>query len=212
MSRFSSVESDLHITISQKLIKNADLGDLLKRELPVQLGKLSNNHCTISELIEIQQFIDFNANKLRNNVSIGIRLSGGIALFSKKSGIPIGEVEKLLESGNFEQLIYPLGKVTGKHEQWFYDGRVFYSERQISNFRKQNLSVLVSCIDNYPLFVDTLCQQLGRIQEHYIKLVDGRNTPHGSRICRLLEQLLGIPSGSLDLSQTKFETVLTSIR
>lgn len=212
MSRFSSVESDLHITISQKLLENVDLGDLLQRELPDYIGKLSSKHCSISELIEIQSFIDLNANKLKNNVSIGIRLSGGIAMFSRKSGVAIGDIEKLLNSGSFEDLIYPLRKATGKSEEWFNEGRVFYSERHISYFRKQNLSMLVSCISNYPEFVDMLSNELGRIQQHYIKVVEGSNTPHGSRICRILEQLLGIPCGSLDLSQSKFEQILNLIK
>ncbi|CCO46808.1 hypothetical protein VIBNISOn1_190027 [Vibrio nigripulchritudo SOn1] len=211
MSRFSSVESDLHITISQQIIKNADIGDLLKRELPDHLSNLSNNLCSVSELIEIQSFIDLNTNKLKNNVTIGIRLSGGIAMFSKKSGIAIGEIERLLNSGNFEELVCSLAKVTGRQETWFSEGRVFYNERQISNFRRQNLAMLVGCIDNYPSFVELLSQELGRIKTHYVKVLEGANTPHGSRIGRLLEQILGIQAGALDLPQDKFERVLKMI-
>ncbi|MCC2524956.1 hypothetical protein [Vibrio coralliilyticus] len=208
MSRYSSVESDLHITISEQLLDNADLDNLIFKELPNQFSRLKDKRCSINELIELQKFIDLNQNILKNNISIAIRLCGGLSAFAKSSNMSAIDVQTSLEKAEYEILIAALCSHVGKTSEWFSTGRVYYSERQMSAIRKKNIAVIVSCLSGYPKFVSAVSEQLGPIKAHYVKVLEGSKTPHGARICRLIESILGLPLGTLDLSQAKFERVV----
>ncbi|MCG9579588.1 hypothetical protein L1D14_25605 [Vibrio tubiashii] len=211
MSDITVVENDLHVTIRQQLLDSAVVESLLKEELPDYASRLKRNQCSLGDLLEVQKFIDLNGNILRNNVYIGLRLAGGLSAFSKSSGLAIRDVERLLDESEFESLIPPLCKLLNKDSAWFKTGRVFYTERQMVVIRSNNISKLVTCIEDYPSFIDALKNELSPIQHHYTMMVSGKHSPHAAKICRILERLLGLSNGVLDLSQSKFEKMLSQL-
>lgn len=204
---------ELHLTLKAKLDEKNEqvLRSILVQDNPKLLAKFDANQCSISELIKIQTTIDLHRNLVKNNVYIAIRLAGGVSLFSRKAKYPITDIENLLKTENYSPLITSLSAVVGKSFEWFEEGRVFYTERQLSQFRKINLGILLSCVENHADFISELKPLLSPCHTYLTDVLAGKNCAHSARICRQIEECLDVNNGMLDLNIAKFEAHFQSM-
>ncbi|MEI8659201.1 hypothetical protein [Vibrio sp. Hal054] len=206
----SEIHIELHRVISSQILENDAVYRLLLSNFPKQCARLNEGDCSLSELLELQKFVDMQRHVKRNNVLIAMRLAGGMSSFCRRVNFDIRDTESLLKKGEFGSIIDAQCTLLQLDASWFEHGRVYFDDNRIAQIRAQNLATIQPSISNFTHLIAELKADLSPIESHLINVFEGKVSPHASRICRLLEEKLSLDNGVLDLRSAKFIAQLSS--
>ncbi|ELP5729325.1 hypothetical protein QTV44_002592 [Vibrio vulnificus] len=156
---------------------------------------------SVPELEDIRSKIKNYHSSLFYNLTIAIRLAGGVGEAAVRTGLTMDEFAALLHSGESSEhrsLANAFLEAKIVQSDFFEHQRPFFTDRQVARFRRLNISKLFALATDYTAFHSGLRELLSPHGEVLDALQGGEHCFRGSWACRKIECATGHTVGSLD--------------
>lgn len=178
-----------------------DLEEYLSSIYPKFSTRVRVRAFTTSELEDIRSKITNYHSSLFHNLTIAIRLAGGVGEAAKRSRLSMDEFAVLLYSSDSNQHrsladVFVEAKIV-QHD-FFDHQRPFFTDRQIARFRRLNISKLFALATDYTALHSGLRDLLSPHGDVLDALQRGEHCFRGSWACRTIEHATGNQRGFLD--------------
>ncbi|WP_281188469.1 hypothetical protein [Vibrio harveyi] len=200
----ASYLQEFNRTISSDVHSDDRILALVCDNFPAVIDKLNSNEYSLSDLIEISEFIALQREIVRNNLQIAFRLIGGVSKFCNKIDIDPESVHKFFKTHQLDELVVLFVNHFDFEASWFEHGRCYYPDEHIMKFRMKNVFVLLSYVENTPDFCAFIAEQLSPRQSDLELVFTGTKSPRSSNVCRLIEASSSLVCGALDMHPNKF--------